>query len=586
MTARFIRTTLLLCVALTWAWAAAAQTATWWNPDWKFRKKIGFDGATLAAAPDAAPATGVPVAVRLHSGNFLFTDAKPDGSDIRFVSGDDKTPLKHHIEVFDSANQLAVLWVQAPRVVPGNKAEFIWMYSGNEKVAAADDAKGVYAPATLLQLHFAQADGAFKDDSAYGNAVTAQGVSTDPAGLAGSGAQFAGQPGQGITVAAGTARISPAAGGTGVSFSAWIKPTGAQKSVLWAWGPVALEMNDAALTARVDKTLATASGLTPGAWNHVAMSLSADKLTLFLNGKEVTAQPANLPELQGAMQLGTGFNGQMDTAEVASVARPAAWFAVQAAQGMDSTLLTYGEPEASDAGGGDHGYIGVLVQSLTLDAKVVIVLCILMFVIAVWVMINKAVLVSRMDRQNDTFLEAFESKPNEYLDPRSKESHDMRNGGAPPHSSLARLYATGMRELDHRFKNRGEAQKNVSLSAESLAAIKASIDSTLIRENQRLNKLMVLLTIAISGGPFLGLLGTVVGVMITFAAIAASGDVNINSIAPGIAAALLATVAGLGVAIPSLFGYNYLLTRIKNITADMQAFSDEFVTKMAEAHNQ
>jgi biopolymer transport protein ExbB len=96
----------------------------------------------------------------------------------------------------------------------------------------------------------------------------------------------------------------------------------------------------------------------------------------------------------------------------------------------------------------------------------------------------------------------------------------------------------------------------------------------------------VLLTIAISGGPFLGLLGTVVGVMITFAAIAAQGDVNINAIAPGIAAALLATVAGLAVAIPSLFGYNYLITRIKAITADMQAFTDEFIAKMAETHNQ
>jgi biopolymer transport protein ExbB len=48
---------------------------------------------------------------------------------------------------------------------------------------------------------------------------------------------------------------------------------------------------------------------------------------------------------------------------------------------------------------------------------------------------------------------------------------------------------------------------------------------------------------------------------------------------------LLATVAGLTVAIPALFGYNYLLTRIKGITADMQAFSDEFVAKMAERHS-
>ena len=96
---------------------------------------------------------------------------------------------------------------------------------------------------------------------------------------------------------------------------------------------------------------------------------------------------------------------------------------------------------------------------------------------------------------------------------------------------------------------------------------------------------MVLLTIAISGGPFLGLLGTVVGVMITFAAIAASGDVNVNAIAPGIAAALVATVAGLGVAIPALFGYNYLNTRIKEINADMRVFVDEFVTRIAEHYS-
>jgi biopolymer transport protein ExbB len=93
---------------------------------------------------------------------------------------------------------------------------------------------------------------------------------------------------------------------------------------------------------------------------------------------------------------------------------------------------------------------------------------------------------------------------------------------------------------------------------------------------------MVLLTICIAGGPFLGLLGTVVGVMITFAVIAASGDVNINSIAPGIAAALLATVAGLAVAIPSLFAYNYLLVQIKDILADMRVFADEFLAILTE----
>lgn len=115
--------------------------------------------------------------------------------------------------------------------------------------------------------------------------------------------------------------------------------------------------------------------------------------------------------------------------------------------------------------------------------------------------------------------------------------------------------------------------------------VKASLDATVVRENQKLNSLMVLLTIAISGGPFLGLLGTVVGVMITFAAIAATGDVNVAAIAPGIAAALVATVAGLAVAIPALFGYNYLGSRIKAISADMHVFVDEYIARIAETYS-
>ena len=73
--------------------------------------------------------------------------------------------------------------------------------------------------------------------------------------------------------------------------------------------------------------------------------------------------------------------------------------------------------------------------------------------------------------------------------------------------------------------------------------------------------------------------------LITFAAIAASGDVNVNSIAPGIAAALVATVAGLGVAIPSLFAYNWLNIKIKNTNASMQVFIDEFVARIAEQYS-
>jgi biopolymer transport protein ExbB len=153
-------------------------------------------------------------------------------------------------------------------------------------------------------------------------------------------------------------------------------------------------------------------------------------------------------------------------------------------------------------------------------------------------------------------------------------------------STLWPLYHHGIRETLKRLEGEAAGADRVQgLSPQSVEAIRASLDAVVTRLQQRLSSQMVWLTVAISGGPFLGLLGTVVGVMITFAAIAVSGDVNINAIAPGTAAALAATVAGLGVAIPCLFGYNYLNTRVKEIAADMHVFADEFVALIAETHS-
>ena len=113
-------------------------------------------------------------------------------------------------------------------------------------------------------------------------------------------------------------------------------------------------------------------------------------------------------------------------------------------------------------------------------------------------------------------------------------------------------------------------------------AVSEVLDASMTRERKEFERGLTFLGTLGNNAPFVGLLGTVIGVMITFAAIALSGDVNVNAIAPGVAAALAATVAGLAVAIPALFGYNYLLTRIKNIGADMNVFVDEFVTRTSE----
>jgi biopolymer transport protein ExbB len=222
-----------------------------------------------------------------------------------------------------------------------------------------------------------------------------------------------------------------------------------------------------------------------------------------------------------------------------------------------------------------------------------------MLVVALGIMIVKAFFLSRVEKANARFLKEFRRLSGDAtaLDSPATEGEDDLDD-APSMASLAndqhkygastlyRLYHHGVRELNKRIAAQSlSAQRAHILSAQSIDAIRAAMDGTMTRLQQSLSSQMVLLTIAISGGPFLGLLGTVIGVMITFAAIALSGDVNVNAIAPGTAAALAATVAGLSVAIPALFGYNWLNTRIKSITADNRVFVDEFVTRLAEQYS-
>ena len=314
-------------------------------------------------------------------------------------------------------------------------------------------------------------------------------------------------------------------------------------------------------------------------WSQVMLVIAAGKATLYVNSAQVAEGdvPAPMPAIDGDIRAGEGFQGLIDELQISSSARSSDWIKLAyAAQSADAKLVASktetAESAGSESGGG--GYFGILFKSLTPDAWVVIGILAVMFFIAVAVMVTKALYVTRTESANRQFLEHFRQ---------ARDVFKMSVGQAAGQfedSPLFRLYRAGLIELNKREVGR----EGRVLSGASLDAVKAAVDADSVREGYRLNAQMVLLTIAISGGPFLGLLGTVIGVMITFASIAAAGDVNVNAIAPGIAAALLATVAGLSVAIPSLFGYNYLASRIKTITSDMQIFIDEFVTRVAEAY--
>jgi biopolymer transport protein ExbB len=413
-----------------------------------------------------------------------------------------------------------------------------------------------------------------QDSSATGLSAGGE-ITAQKAGLLGEAAVFSGKP---FVISVNPALKHVA--GAGYTWSAWIKPASLpQTATLYSQNDsISLKIDAQKLSLNVGESNIAGGEVKAAAWQHVTFTLEGGKANIYINGILAGSGDAPGVNAEADVKIGEGFTGEMDELVIANVARSAAWLKLAtSAQGVDSQLLKIAAGEGGEAevgeGEGEANYLKILVDSLTLDAKIVIGILAVMFAISVWVMWAKAMLVSKTDKDNKKFLMRFQKAG-------SADLLDLDRGANYPNSTLYGLYKAGLREI----KKRQHEGEKLSLSGASMDAIKAAIDADLVRETQKQNAGMVLLTIAISGGPFLGLLGTVVGVMITFAAIAAAGDVNVNAIAPGIAAALLATVAGLAVAIPALFGYNYLASRIKNITIAMQIFVDEFVTRTAELY--
>jgi biopolymer transport protein ExbB len=605
---------LFAMVALFATLGASAPAMAWWNDDWTLRKKITID--TSASGEPMADVAGAaaPVLVRLHAGNFRFASAKEDGSDIRFVAADDKTPLKFQIEKFNPLLNEALVWVSVPDLKAGARTEF-WLYYNNRKAPNASDAKGVYDSDTLLVYHFSENGTPPQDSSIWANHATSPGRVADGA-LIGQGLRLDGSAALGIpdTTSLNLPENSP------MTWSAWINMAAPQpNAVLFSHreggtgfaiglddGVPFVEAGNAAQSVRTP----AAAPIATDQWHQLAVVADGATIALYLDGNPYASVAGSLPALSGKSLLGGdnaaapaggdqpaadatappapagGFVGDVDELVIAKVARSAGTLKFAAVdQGTNpGKLVTYSDDEETSSW--FTGYFAVILKSVTLDGWVVIGLLGIMMVLSWIVMVDKIGYIGRQAKCNARFMEAFHDNASEFAtlepaqpvgDAAEEKAEDARE--PLKDSSLLRIYDLGVSELRRRFARRpGEHV----LSDQAITAIRAALDTIFIKETQKLNRLMVVLTIAISGGPFLGLLGTVVGVMITFAAIAASGDVNVNAIAPGIAAALVATVAGLAVAIPALFGYNYLTVRIKDLTSDMQVFVDELLARMAE----
>jgi len=210
-------------------------------------------------------------------------------------------------------------------------------------------------------------------------------------------------------------------------------------------------------------------------------------------------------------------------------------------------------------------------EQATPEAKAII-LCLVVFSVVAWsVMISKAVQMRRAKRLNLYFTNEFRSQK-AVLDVFDRR---VQAEGCP----LFMVYQSGSIELDARLKDSTGGRRR-SVSLKGMEHVKRTLENSVAQESLKLESGLILLAIAVSGAPFLGLLGTVWGVMSTFGGIAQTGSATMAAMAPGVAAALITTVAGLLVAIPSMFGYNWLVHNLRVLTVELDNFAQELVSKM------
>ncbi|HVN94930.1 MAG TPA: MotA/TolQ/ExbB proton channel family protein [Syntrophorhabdaceae bacterium] len=572
--------------------ALAGQANAWWDSKWQYRKKVVLNTTTEGADIREA-ITDLPVLLRLDAGNFTFGNAKPDGSDIRLVASDDKTPLKYHVERYSAKEEMALIWVKAPRVPAASNQEFVWLYYGNSGAATGEDSGGTYDTPQLAVYHLGEKEGAPHDATAYGNHAKEFTGKLDIAAAIGRGVTMGGQGDKLVIAKSPSMNISK-----GFTFSAWVRSARAQQDArLLSWDDgkqsVVIGIDGAKLycvfTDAKKKTATEKTVDIPAQkWAHVGVSAEPGKnLAVYVNGQEKTSQKLSGGLVEPVADIGigatvqgkNGFAGDIDEIEIAGIARSAAYIRAEAlSQGPETPLLSYLDEETSSGGGSQNLTVHLLVvtaKAITLDGWLIIGAIIIMVGITWILFFNKFSGLKRLNKENAAFADAFSQSTSVLA---LRESDTEYEG-----SSLFRVYKAGMAELERRF-GRTDKTDTVCLPQQAFTAFKGVLAKASLQESKRNTSGLILFTLSISGGPFMGLFGTVWGVINTFAGVAEAGEANLAAIAPGVASALACTLMGLVLAIPALFQYSFLSQDIKNMSADMNVFMEEFTTRVEEEY--
>jgi biopolymer transport protein ExbB/TolQ len=235
------------------------------------------------------------------------------------------------------------------------------------------------------------------------------------------------------------------------------------------------------------------------------------------------------------------------------------------------------------------------IQNATTEGKITVIVLLLLSLFSWTIIITKFRQLYIARRAARRFFTAYTST----RDPLDIKKRGEEFDGAPAWE----LYDRGAEEMLYHLKNNpvrvravaiqstGEGNTDhlarttiIKISPSSFEAVKVVLEEAAANQAMTLEKGMIVLSTAVAGGPFIGLLGTVWGVMSTFAGIAEKNQASLTAMAPGVAAALVATVTGLLVAIPAMFAYNFMVTTIRHVTQELDGFASRYANQIEHTY--
>jgi biopolymer transport protein TolQ len=228
-----------------------------------------------------------------------------------------------------------------------------------------------------------------------------------------------------------------------------------------------------------------------------------------------------------------------------------------------------------DIGGNFHGSLLGMIADAGFMVKFVLLILLIFSIISWTIIFLKFRYYRKIRKENEEFDSDYQRS--------NKLSEVVPAAKKYPHSTTAEVFRVGYAELSKINKVSKDTARPEEISLSSIDNVQRALNRASNTEMTKLESSLGFLATTGSASPFIGLFGTVWGIMETFKAIGARGSATLAVVAPGISEALIATAAGLAAAIPAVIFYNYFLNKSKTMVQEMDNFADEFLN-IVERH--